>query len=288
MENELSPFYFDLLARVLRKEAGILLRPEKTYSLRAKLRPLANRWGFTHLNELITHVHRERHNPQVVDAVLNALTIKETRFFRDGRPFDLIRERILPHLARDRGERGLRIWSAACSNGQEAVSLAILLREALPPAQADRSLVVGTDVSEEAISRAREAVYTGEETQRGLPPAMRQRHFAPVSGGYRLLPEVRRLVRYRTLNLVAPVEFPLSRFDLILCRNVLIYLDEPSKGKALANVHSRLASDGYLLTGAGEDARRLHSGFQSESGDGIAWYRKVAGNLSAVPGEAGA
>lgn len=288
MENELSPFYFDLLARVLRKEAGILLRPEKTFSLRAKLRPLADQWRFTHLNELITHVHRERHNPEVVDAILNALTIKETRFFRDGRPFDLIRERILPRLAQERGERGLRIWSAACSNGQEAVSLAILMREILPPAQADRCLVVGTDVSEEAISRARQGVYTEDETQRGLTPAMRQRHFTPVPGGYRLRPELRQLLRYRTLNLVEPVEFPLSRFDLILCRNVLIYLDDSSKGKALASVHSRLASDGYLVTGAGEDARRLHSGFQSESGDGIAWYRKVAGNLSQVERKAGA
>lgn len=282
MDTELSPFYFDLLARFLKKEAGILLRPEKSYSLRAKLRPLADRWGFPNLNELVTYVHRERHDPEVVDTLLNALTIKETRFFRDGRPFDLLRERILPRLVRVRGGRGLRLWSAACSNGQEAVSMAILLREVLPPEQAARCLVVGTDVSEEAISRARTGIYSPEEIRRGLSREQRDRYFEPVREGYRLRSEVRDLLRYRPLNLVGPDSFPMSRFDVVLCRNVLIYFDEVSKQKALSNVHSRLAGDGFLLTGAGEDARRIHSGFQQESGSGIAWYRKVAGDLSAV------
>ena len=151
--NDLSPEYFELLAKFLRQESGIILKPEKSYSLRSKLQPLAQEWGYEGLNDLVTHIYRERQNPEVVDAILNALTIKETSFFRDDKPFDVLRSRILPDLAEKRGKKELKLWSAACSTGQEAVSLAILLREVLPADRANRSLVFGTDVSAEAIDR---------------------------------------------------------------------------------------------------------------------------------------
>jgi chemotaxis protein methyltransferase CheR len=271
--NDLSPYYFDLLAKFLRKESGIVLKPEKSYSLRSKLQPLAREWGYDGLNDLVTHVYRERQNPEVVDAILNALTIKETSFFRDTKPFEVLRSRILPELADKRGSRELKVWSAACSTGQEAVSLAILLRESLPEERASRSLVVGTDVSAEAIERAKKAVYSELEMRRGATPEVRRRFFEQVEGGYRPTKEILNMIRFREMNLLDP-DFPLSRFDVVLCRNVLIYFDDEGKRRALDNIHRRMADDGYLFTGAGEDAQRMDSRFQRERVDGVQCFRK--------------
>jgi chemotaxis protein methyltransferase CheR len=272
--HDLSPYYFELLAKFLRKEAGIILKPEKSYSLRSKLQPLAREWGYEGLNDLVTHVYRERHNPEVVDAILNALTIKETSFFRDSKPFDVLRSRILPELAEKRGTRELKLWSAACSTGQEAVSLAILLREVLPEERANRSMVVGTDVSAEAISRAKAARYSELEMRRGVSPEVRRRFFEPAGDGYRPAKELLTMIRYREMNILDP-DFPLSRFDAVLCRNVLIYFDDEGKRRALDNIHRRMADDGFLFTGAGEDAQRMDSRFQRERVDGVQCFRKA-------------
>lgn len=272
--HDLSPHYFELLAQFLKKESGIILKPEKSYSLRAKLQPLAREWGYDGLNDLVSHVYRQRQNPQVVEAILNALTIKETSFFRDSRPFEVLRSRILPELAEKRGSRELKLWSAACSTGQEAISLAILLHQVLTRERADRSLVVGTDVSDEAISRARKAVYSEMEVGRGLSPETFRQFFEPAEGGHRPVRHLRDMVRYRGVNLLDP-DFPLSRFDVVMCRNVLIYFDDEGKARALDNIHRRLADDGYLFTGAGEDAQRVDPRFQRVDVDGAQCYRKA-------------
>jgi len=269
----LSPYHFDLLADFLRKESGIVLKPEKGELVRAKLEPLAREWGYAGLDELVAHVHQERHNPAVVDALLNALTIKETSFFRDRRLFDVLRRRLIPQLAERPGEPALKLWSAACPTGQEAVSLAITLRQALAPELADRCLVMGTDVSKQAIARAREAVYSEVEAGRGLPPEVRDRFFVPVAGGFRPRDRVRDMIQYRELNLLAP-DFAQSRFDVVLCRNVLIYFDEAGKRRALSTVYDRMASGGYLFTGPGEDPQRLDARFQRGRVEGVQCFRK--------------
>lgn len=271
--NDLSPYYFELLANFLRKESGIILKPEKSYSLRSKLQPLAREWGYEGLNDLVTHIHRERHDPEMVDAILNALTIKETSFFRDNRPFDVLRSRILPDVAEKRGKRELKLWSAACSTGQEAVSLAILLRQVLPGDRANRSLVFGTDVSAEAIERAKRAVYSELEMRRGIADEVRRRFFESVEEGYRPSKDILNMIRFREMNILEP-DFPLSRFDVVLCRNVLIYFDDEGKRQALDNIYRRMADDGYLFTGAGEDAQRMDDRFQRERIDGVQCFRK--------------
>ena len=272
--HDLTPYHFDLLAQFLREESGIILKPESSYSLRAKLQPLAQEWGFDGLNDLVDHIHRRRHNPEVVGVLLNALTIKETSFFRDTRPFDVLRRRILPDLAAHRGNRELKLWSAASSTGQEAVTLAILLQQVLPGERANRSLVVGTDVSEQALARARKAVYSKLEVERGLSPEMLMRFFEPVAEGYRPSQALRRMIRYQSLNLVN-TDFPLSQFDVVMCRNVLIYFDDEGKRQALDTIYRRMASDGYLVTGAGEDPHRVDSRFQRVLVDGLQCFRKA-------------
>ena len=272
--TELSPYYFDLLAQFLKKESGIILKPEKSYSLRSKLQPLARSWGYEGLDDLVMHVYRERHNPEVVDAILNALTIKETSFFRDQRPFDVLERRIIPELAEKRGNRELKLWSAACSTGQETVSMAIALREALPPERADRCLVVGTDVSDDAIHRSKQAIYSELELRRGISPEVQRRYFEPVVGGYRPRAEVMNMIRYGEMNLLDP-DLPLPRFDVVLCRNVLIYFDEEGKRQALESVHRRMADDGFMITGAGEDAQRMDPRFVRERIDDVQFFQKA-------------
>ena len=272
--SDLSPYYFDLLAQFLKKESGIVLKPEKSYSLRSKLQPLAREWGYEGLNDLVTHVYRERNNPEVVDAILNALTIKETSFFRDQRPFEVLTNKVIPELQESRGGRELKLWSAACSTGQETISLAIALREVLAPEHADRCQVMGTDVSEDAITRAKEAVYSELEMRRGVSPEIRRRYFEAVEGGYRPISAIRNMIRYREMNILQP-DFPLSRFDVVLCRNVLIYFDDEGKSQALDTVYDRMAPDGYLFTGAGEDAQRMDPRFKRERVDGVQCFRKA-------------
>jgi chemotaxis protein methyltransferase CheR len=271
--SDLSPQNFELLAEFLRKESGIVLKPEKAYTLRSKLQPLAQKWGYQSLDDLVSHVYRERHNPDVVDAILNALTIKETSFFRDQKPFEVLRRHVLPELAERRGSNELKLWSAACSTGQEAISLAIALYEALGEDALNRSQIVGTDVSKEAILKAKEGVYTDLEMKRGVDPEVRKRYFQPEGEGWRPNPELLRPIRFREMNLLQP-DSPLPRFDVVLCRNVLIYFDEAGKQKALKEVRSRLADDGYLFTGAGEDAQRVDSHFKRERIEGVQCFRK--------------
>ena len=271
--HDLTPYHFDLLAGFLRKESGIVLKPENSYSLRAKLLPLAREWGFDGLDHLVTHIHRQRHNREVVEALLDALTIKETSFFRDAKPFDVLRRRILPDLAAKRGTRPLKLWSAACSTGQEAVTLAILLQQVLHAERAQRSVVVGTDVSEDAIARARKAVYSQLEVERGLSADLLLRFFEPVAAGYRPAQSLQRLIRYQSVNLV-DTDFPLSQFDVVMCRNVLIYFDDEGKRRALDTIYRRMAQDGYLITGAGEDPQRVDPRFQRVLVDGLQCFRK--------------
>lgn len=277
--SEISPENFDLLASFIRKEAGIVLKPEKRQVVSLKLKPLVQGWGLKDLNDLVLHVYRQRSNPEVVDAVLNALTIKETSFFRDRRPFDALRQEILPALSEARGGRQLKMWSAACSTGQEPVSLAITLNEALGKVGSEHLVqgqLVGTDVSAAAIARAKEGIYGDLEIRRGVTPDVRRRYFQEVEGGWKPIPGILRMIRYREMNILEP-DFPLPQFDLVLCRNVLIYFENREKKRALDHIHQRMRDDAYLLTGAGEEPHRVHDGFAQERVAGLQVFRKIPG-----------
>jgi chemotaxis protein methyltransferase CheR len=269
---------FQELADFVHWECGIVLKPEHAASVRGKLQPLAEQWGLAGVEELIGHLRRERHNPAVMEEVLNALTIKETSFFRDRTPFHSLKTRVLPELAEKHPNRPLRLWSAACSTGQEAVSLAITAWEALGKrgSRPERAAeIVATDVSGGAVERAKKAVYSEMEMHRGLTPEQRARYFEPVEGGWRLRPDLQRMIRYRTMNLLEP-DPRLPHFDVVLCRNVLIYFDAEGKYQALDEVVRRMWPHGYLFTGTGEDPVRLHEGFQRIRMDGVQLFRKAA------------
>jgi len=270
---------YEELAEIVRKESGIVLKPEHANSVRAKLQPLAEHWGLRGVDELIARMRRERHNPTVMEEVLNALTIKETSFFRDQTPFRVLKSRILPELAHANPNRPLKLWSAACSTGQEAISLAITVWEALGSSgsQPQRlAEIVGTDVSEAAVARAKRGIYTEVEMRRGLTQQQRQRYFEAVDEGWRLRSDLQNMIRYRAMNLLDP-DFPLPHFDVVMCRNVLIYFDNEGKRQALDEVERRMRANSYLLTGAGEDPARVHDGFERSRIDGVQVFQKANG-----------
>lgn len=242
---------YDFLTQFLQERSGLALGSSKEYLLESRLIPLAQSFGLNGIAELVLALRR---NPpeSLASSVVEAMTTNETSFFRDKTPFDELREQMLPKLLADRATvRRLRIWSAASSTGQEAYSLAIMLREHYPQLADWHVEIVGTDLSKAALARAEAAVYTHFEVQRGLPIQMMVKYFQQESGGWRVKEDLRKWTRFRSLNLLEPFQH-LGTFDIIFCRNVLIYFENPIKKQILDRMSKMLRPDGYLALGAAE------------------------------------
>ncbi len=240
---------FAEVAALVRRKAGIVLTEDKAYLLDTRLGPVLSRFGFASIRALADKL-RCGPNEALERAVVESLTTHESSFFRDGRPFDHLRG-LLPRLAaKGAGER-VRIWSAACSTGQEAYSVAMLATEVLGAGAAGRLEIIGTDISGEVLSRAREGVFSQFEVQRGLPIRALMAHFTQDGTRWRIRPELRAMVRFEERNLLADCA-ALGRFEVIFCRNVLIYFDAPTKTRVLEMLAKQLTPDGVLYLGAAE------------------------------------
>jgi chemotaxis protein methyltransferase CheR len=241
---------FAEVSALVRRRAGIVLTEDKSYLLETRLGPVLARFGLGSLGALGDRL-RALPGEVLERAVVEALTTHESSFFRDGRPFDHLRG-ILPRLLAGKapGER-LRIWSAACSTGQEAYSIAMLALELLGPAAGQRLEILGTDISGEVVARAREGLFTQFEVQRGLPIRGLMTYFAQEGTRWRIRPELRAMVRFEERNLMGDCA-ALGRFDLIFCRNVLIYFDSPTKTRVLEMLARQLGPEGLLYLGAAE------------------------------------
>ena len=249
--SELSPGQFEFLATLLKKTSGLVLSPEKGYLLESRLTPLARQRGLSRVAELVGVLQSGR-DPGLVAAVTDAMTTNESFFFRDQTPFDIMRTHVLPMLHAARGaQRRLRIWCAAASTGQEPYSLAMMLAED-PASWGGWTIeIVGTDISPTALGRARKGLYSQFEVQRGLPIQLMMKYFDKAGESWQLADSIRNMVTYRPFNLLEPMA-SLGQFDVIFCRNVLIYFDPETKSKVLAGLHGQLASDGALFLGAAE------------------------------------
>ena len=245
----LSDAGFANLAGFLKARSGLALGPDKTYLLETRLEPLLRRHGLHDLSALADRV-RAGAEP-LGSEVVEAMTTNESFFFREERAFSHLLEQALPrlHAARPSGAR-LRVWSAACSTGQEAYSLAMRLAEGAGPAGREVE-IVGTDISTAAVARAREGTYSQFEVQRGLPIRALTRHFRQEGSCWRINEGLRQAVRFRTWNLLGDLA-PLGMFDVVLCRNVLIYFDAATKARVLEAIGARLAQDGVLYLGGAE------------------------------------
>jgi chemotaxis protein methyltransferase CheR len=243
---------FSFLRKIVQAHSYNVLDPSRDYVFRARLAGIVRKRGMGGLEELVEYL-RSRHDPGLELAIADAMTINETSFFRDGRPFELLRLDLLPKLIEARRSvRALRIWSAACSTGQEAYSLAILLREHFPSLTNWQVRVEGTDICESVVKRAQAGRFQRIEVNRGLPARYLVRHFEQDGDEWLVKPQVRSLCNFQRVNLC---KFPLpfrAKFDVIFLRNVMLYFDVEYRRAVLAEVHRLLAPDGVLFLGSTE------------------------------------
>lgn len=262
----MSPGDFDFLRRYLHERSGLVLAAEKLYLAESRLMPVVRKHGLTSLGDLVARIRMMPASQLAIDTV-EAMMTNETFFFRDKIPFEHFRDTMLPALtaARDR-DRRLRIWCAAASTGQEPYSLAMAIKELAASAKGGalngfRIDILATDLSGDVLERARAGSYSQFEVQRGLPIQMLLKYFTQAGDVWQVSPDLRSMVQFRTLNLLNDFT-PLGRFDIVFCRNVLIYFDQPTKTQVLNRLAPQIAEDGYLVLGAAETVVGLTSAFK--------------------------
>jgi chemotaxis protein methyltransferase CheR len=272
---------FNYLAALLKDRSGLIVTMDKTYLFDTRLMPIARANKLASIETLIAAM-RKPGSATLVDAVVDAMTTNETSFFRDRHPFDAMEKTILPGLIERRAaQKHLRIWSAACSTGQEAYSLAIMLRDKFPLLSGWRIEIVGTDISPTVVARAKAGIYSNFEVQRGLPIQLLVKHFEQTGEQWQIKQELRRNVDFRLFNLLGDLA-PLGHFDIIFCRNVLIYFDLATKSRVLEAMHQRLPHDGSLILGGAESVFGICNKFTDIAGlRGV--YSPAAASRNARP-----
>jgi chemotaxis protein methyltransferase CheR len=237
-----------------------VLDPSRDYLFDTRLTKVLLNQGMTQLEELVHHL-KMRKDPALERAIAEAMTINETSFFRDGRPFELLRTELLPKLIETRCYlHNLRIWSAACSTGQEAYSMAMLLTEHFPLLAGWNIRIEGTDICNEVVEKAQSGCYHRIEINRGLPARFIVRYFDHAGEDWTIKPEIRKMCNFRRANLCAttlPFNRVDDRFDVIFLRNVMLYFSQESRKILLAGIHKVLAPDGILFLGSSEQPADL-------------------------------
>ncbi|WP_299618378.1 protein-glutamate O-methyltransferase CheR [Pelagibius sp.] len=252
---------FEYIAELLYKRSGLVITQEKAYLLESRLNPVARKWELDGFENLISQMRAKNDERMLVD-VTEAMTTNESFFFRDNRPFDQFKDVVLPHLTETRKtQKKVRIWSAACSSGQEPYTLAMILKEEAAKLAGWSFEIVATDLSNEILSKAQEGLYSQFEVQRGLPITLLMKYFTQEGDKWRISDEIKQMVKYKPFNLL---EDPgaLGRFDVVFCRNVLIYFDQETKGKVLDRIAKIMPDDGFLYLGGAETVLGICDSFE--------------------------
>jgi chemotaxis protein methyltransferase CheR len=257
----MTPLDYDYLRRLLRERSGLVLTADKQYLVESRLLPVARRAGLAGLNELVQRLRAPGAEPLTV-GVVEAMTTNESFFFRDKIPFEHFRDTIVPTLLNSRStSRRIRIWCAAAASGQEPYSLAMCLREMESLVEGWRIEILATDLSHDVLEKARNGIYSQFEVQRGLPITLLVKYFTQIGESWQIAPELRAMVQYRPLNLLGDFAH-LGTFDVVFCRNVLIYFDQPTKTGVLERLARVTERDGYLVLGAAETVVGLTDAFR--------------------------
>jgi len=273
---------FDFLSGIIKERSGLVLTPDKLYLLESRLTPVGRRHSIEGLTALVAHL-RTRTNDTVLNDVVEAMTTNESFFFRDTHMFDNFRDDVLPELiAARQSTKRLRIWCAAASSGQEPFSIAMILKEMEAKLAGWKIDILGTDLSLEILARAKSGTYTQFEVQRGVPTNFLLKYFERAGEQWKIIDSIRSMVEYRPFNLLDNLTM-LGKFDVVFCRNVLIYFDDPTKSRVLDEIATMLPPDGVLLLGGAESVLGLCKAFQNSIGQrGI--YRLSGGpNTAAAP-----
>jgi chemotaxis protein methyltransferase CheR len=270
---------FAFLAQMLRRRSGLSLPPGKTQLIERRLMPVARRFGLKDVPSLIGDLRHGRDT--LARAVTEAMTTNESSFFRDPSQFDRFRDVLLPKMLASRSaEKRLRIWSAACANGQEAYSIAMILDDMQLAMQGWSIDLIATDLSSAAIARAEEGRYSIFEVQRGVPPRSLVAHFIPEEAHWRVSERLRRMVTFRAFNLLDSYGW-LDDIDIVFCRNVLLYFDQTIRGSVIDRIAEILKPDGFLLLGETEVAPLATVFAATSHGAGIYGHTKAPARLSA-------
>ena len=257
----MTPADYDYIRKCLKDRSGLVLAADKQYLVESRLLPVARSAGFANLGELVRGLMLGN-SDALMTAVVEAMMTHESFFFRDKIPFDLFKQTVMPALIEARkAMRTIRIWCAAASTGQEPYSLAMCLKEMEAKLAGWRIELLATDLGNDVLEKARQGLYSQFEVQRGLPIQLLIKHFTQVGELWQLAPDIRAMVRYQRLNLLADFT-RLGRFDLIFCRNVLIYFDTETKTGVLNRLARAMAGDGYLVLGAAETVVGLTDSFK--------------------------
>ncbi|MED5423655.1 MAG: protein-glutamate O-methyltransferase, partial [Pseudomonadota bacterium] len=253
---------FDLYKDLLYERSGLDITPDKSYLLDSRLTPIAKKWGY-HSLEAMSVSLRALPDPELVKEIVDAMTTNETSFYRDIRPFENFENVVLPYII-ENAQRGktLRIWCAACSTGQEPYSLAMILKEKQAELGGRRIEIVATDISDRVLNTARQGIYSQFEVQRGLPVTKLVRFFKQVEDKWQINDEIKAMVNYRNFNLLDSMA-SLGKFDVVLCRNVLIYFDTKTKAKVLEGISNQMEQDGFLFLGGAETVLGVTDTFSS-------------------------
>lgn len=244
---------FEFLRAFLKGQSGLILSADKGYLVESRLMPVARKRGLNGLDELIATVRGGKDEGLRID-VVEAMTTNESFFFRDTKPFDSLRDVVLPRIVEARkaaGAKTIRIWSAACSSGQEPYTIGMILKENPDLLQGLDVDIVGTDLSGEIIAKAKTGLYSQFEAQRGLPVQLLVKYFEQVDEHWQIVGSIREMVTYHQTNLLHDMAH-LGRFDIVFCRNVLIYFDNEAKSEVLQRICTMMPEDGILYLGGAE------------------------------------
>jgi chemotaxis protein methyltransferase CheR len=266
---------YDFLRQIVHTRSANLISPTRNALFEGKLQPVARSVGATSLEEFVA-ILRADQSPQLHRAVAEAMTVNETSFFRDQRLFNILRETILPQLIEaNQAERVLRIWSAAASTGQEAYSVAMLIAEQFPQLKNWDIKILGTDISSQVIDWAQRGRYRRLDVNRGLPARMLLKYFSRDGDEWQIDEELQAMCEFRRLNLCD--EMPATKaFDLVLLRNVLLYLSLPDRELVFRGVHRQIKPHGYLVLGAAEQAEDSTDQFQAKFDGNFYYYRPAS------------
>lgn len=257
----MNPAEYDYLRQFLKSRSGLVLSNEKQYLIESRLLPVARKAGLQSIAALVAKL-KEPREAALAEAVVEAMTTNESFFYRDKTPFEHFTQMMMPEMLKARAsQKRIRIWCAAASTGQEPYTLAMCLKEMERQLVGWRIEILGTDISNEVLDRAKAGTYTQFEVQRGLPIQLLLKYFTQQGESWTISPALRSMVQWKKFNLLDSFA-SFGQFDIVFCRNVLIYFDQPTKIDILGRISKVMAPDGYLVLGAAETVVGLTDAFK--------------------------
>jgi chemotaxis protein methyltransferase CheR len=277
----MTPQEYAYLQTFLKQKSGLVLSNDKQYLIESRLMPIARKAGLQTISDLISKL-KSASERVLQTEVVEAMTTNESFFFRDKTPFDNFVDTILPHMVASRPGKKIRIWCAAASTGQEPYSLAMCLKENSAKLGGARFEIIGTDLSTDVLEKAKVGYYSQFEVQRGLPVQFLLKYFTQHGEMWQVKPEIRSMVTYKPFNLLDSFG-ALGQFDVIFCRNVLIYFDQATKTDIMNRLSKQMPDDGFLVLGAAETVVGLTNEFKSIPGKRGLYSTSRAAKLEAAP-----